>query len=149
MTDDVTNSACSTTCLQPRGHRGACDVDYESLGRRAVACSGWRWMAGMLTLGVTTPDYIYPPYRFTDRPPSPRVGVLPDLGDPATLGCLLALAREAWDGAVVGEMTDYSESYDDKGGRLEMRVGRVVLFRSTGGTRAERLIAALEASSGD
>ena len=53
------------------------DGDMEDLGRRAVACKGWRWMQGML--------------RLTDKDDA-----LPDLADPATLGCLLALVREAW-----------------------------------------------------
>ena len=59
--------------------------ELESLGRRAVACSHWRWLPGMLTdVGerVTDPDICY-------------LGTFPDLSDPATLGCLLALVREA------------------------------------------------------
>ena len=48
-----------------------------ALARRAVACKGWRWMRGMYSAWDTTE-------------------ALPDLTDPATLGCLLALVREAW-----------------------------------------------------
>lgn len=52
-------------------------TDETKLARRAVACDGWRWMPGMQTLWLPTP-------------------YLPDLTDPATLGCVLALVREAW-----------------------------------------------------
>jgi len=59
------------------------DQDWQELGRRAVACRGWRWMPGMLT----------PPWA--PRSLEPPDGYLPDFRDPATLGCLLALVREA------------------------------------------------------
>jgi hypothetical protein len=62
------------------------------LGRRAVACKGWRWMPGML---VCTPRTI--PSRFTeDEDWAPDCDDWPDLSDPCTLGGLLALVREAW-----------------------------------------------------
>jgi hypothetical protein len=64
------------------------------LARRAVACKGFRWMPGMRTvrddghgfhIGCTvTASKVKPEW-------------LPDLTDPATLGCLLALVREACD----------------------------------------------------
>jgi hypothetical protein len=63
------------------------------LARRAVACPKWRWMPGMRwwteddrgRLDDFQPEYM-------GRPPD----ALPDLTDPATLGCLLSLVREAW-----------------------------------------------------
>jgi hypothetical protein len=75
------------------------------LARRAVACKGWRWMPGMrLTSGevVTSVEYgatgqllgLHLHGRWVaGRKAS---GYLPDLDDPATVGCLLALVREAW-----------------------------------------------------
>jgi hypothetical protein len=65
------------------------DAEAEALGRRLVACKGFRVMRGMLDMQGRTwgRDLLW---RW-----APGVDV-PDLRDPATLGCLLALVREAW-----------------------------------------------------
>jgi hypothetical protein len=64
--------------------------EHEALARRAVACPRWRWMPGMLLIGGhrVDGDDVLSEYR--------PAYALPDLTDPATLGCLLALVREAW-----------------------------------------------------
>ena len=68
------------------------------LARRAVACKDWRWRPGMKVSALS--DACPPrPMRIADdlrlwRPYSDQT--LPDLTDPATLGCLLALVRKAW-----------------------------------------------------
>lgn len=80
------------------------------LARAAVASPHWRWLSGMVAthsehaparvLSVQADEYDPPmleiawSWRNGDGV-HPR-GWLPDLEDPATLGCLLALVREAW-----------------------------------------------------
>ena len=81
-------------------------MTLEDLGRRAVACKHWRWMEGMqvepLRFRVVwlTEDMIgesdQTSYFWKNVP-----DIFPDLSDPATLGCLLALVREAWGHALV------------------------------------------------
>jgi hypothetical protein len=74
------------------------------LAKRAVACRGWRWMPGMLTstglrvLDVhSTSIFVALPSVDAGLPDVDEVvttGVLPDLSDGATLGCLLLVVRE-------------------------------------------------------
>jgi len=71
------------------------------LARRAVACKAWRWMPGMR---VSSDSALFGPGHpgrvDDDVDASMRrlgyVGTIPDITDPATLGCMLALVREAW-----------------------------------------------------
>ena len=84
--------------------------DVVELGRRAVACPGWRWLSGMLVTGADTLTA-----RIVDDgeaiwqdrggwwsvaaaagPFTGSVPMLPDLADPGTCGALLALVRHAW-----------------------------------------------------
>ena len=82
----------------------------EDLAKRAVACKHWRWMAGMLTNDGRV--LAFDPYMYSDDaddvwdfrvsviqgPYRENIGIddlLPDLTDPATLGCLLHLVINA------------------------------------------------------
>jgi hypothetical protein len=81
------------------------DDEWRELGRRAVACKGFKWMAGMQPLGGA---WRAAEANFGDPPEAAGLSddAVPDLRDPATLGCLESLARKAQPGgdklAVVG-----------------------------------------------
>jgi hypothetical protein len=67
--------------------------DADELGRRALACKHFYWVQGMLSssgrrVGAWIPG--------TVCGASEEEPVWPDLDDPATMGCLLYLVREAW-----------------------------------------------------
>lgn len=83
------------------------------LAKRLVACRGFRWMPGMkdlegwrlyreLPFGGW--DAIGGEWEYHQLAHFPK---LPDLTDPATLGCLLALVREVW-GMPTGITVGYS-----------------------------------------
>jgi hypothetical protein len=72
--------------------------DLHDLARHLVTLPRWGWMPGM-RVGRARGDGL--PWLWTrlgDTFARPCDGLLwlPDLTDPATLGCLLALVREAW-----------------------------------------------------
>lgn len=127
------------------------------LARRAVACPGWRWMRGMRVLlpqdvGTVTNTIARTAWvSWHERCPSVPVAaydlpdLLPDLTDPATLGCLLALVREAW-----GDPWVHAAPIPTG----DTGLGWAVWFeddltrRYEGATEAEALIAALESAPG-
>ena len=70
--------------------------EMRALARRAVACKGWRWMRGMSNDQGQTIDCVdLIPGKAYCGEWDADMTALPDLTDPATLGCLLALVREA------------------------------------------------------
>lgn len=85
----------------------------SKLGQRAIACSKWRWMPGMLDsqgfrlLRVILHDGSWWAENENHHPELDKEATryyypkLPDLTDPATLGCLLSLIREAWGNKIV------------------------------------------------
>ena len=103
--------------------------DMMELARRAVACEGWRWMPGILRLSSVSP-------------------AMPDLTDPATLGCVLALVAER-------HGVNMEDVYTSKVGGGGWSVWVVdgeeqrcawPQWRVTYSTRRAALVAALEAS---
>lgn len=130
-----------------------------ALARRAVACKGWRWLRGMAVrpiladgsienvTGVVVwfvdvmPAVWWPDFGST-RAHSPQGHLLPDLSDPATLGCLLALVREAWGDPHAGSRwmkPDWKVLVQRRGYINHTVVG-------VGRTEAEALVRALEAA---
>jgi hypothetical protein len=99
----------------------------SDLAKRAVACRHWRWMPGMLIDDGTRLSAPLPHRMLA------ALDALPDLTDPATLGCLLALVREAW----------------GRPGAVCACIPSDALWRCCGeygATEAEALVAALEAA---
>ncbi len=119
----------------------------DKLARRAVACKRWRWMPGMLSnkgLRVTRCDrdgYVVGYYADLSYIAECVQGSLPDLTDPATFGCLLALVRKAW-GQGVYLLPD--GGWYVKGARLQDGVSIGLGICAT--SEAEALVAALEAA---
>lgn len=119
-----------------------------ALARRAVACKGWRWLPGMRTtdaMRVIHDETAFPGRPCAIRegswvdtsPPRPLGDALPDLTDSATLGCLLALVREAWSDPMM---------YVAGRGLWDVFTSHDVEIVQDQHTEAEALVAALEAA---
>jgi len=141
--------------------------ELTDLARRAVACEGWRWMPGMAGL-----DPLGVPFRVAlahsggaivvagaalmPAYPDALARMVPDFDDAATLGCLLALVREAYgDPALYVRLSDTTRQSD--GVRAWEVLGWLDSSRSPDGrggswrgwgyaSEAEALVAALEAA---
>lgn len=121
--------------------------DLEQLGQRAVACKQWRWMSGMLGLSNESSSrsiwirVVHPPMDDTSE-------CWPDLSDPATLGCLLALVREAW-GREATVSVNISGFWAVGGARIQKgkSAGQTINLGIWKLTEVEALVAALEVAA--
>jgi hypothetical protein len=116
----------------------------SDLAKRAVACKAWRWLPGML--GVDTGGLKWRRVSgswvgegHAVRTCRGEMTLVPDLTDPATLGCLLALVREAW-----GEPTLHVWYSRQLGLWVVSANGQEIGVHET--TEAAALVAALEAA---
>lgn len=95
-------------------------MNLEDLGRRAAACKHWRWRDGSKRVHPNRRwQWMRAAHRWLPVPGyectfSFQGKVFeesyPDLSDPATIGCLLALVREAWKGNVAPVYPDSDEA---------------------------------------
>ena len=112
----------------------------SDLAKRAVACKHWRWMPGSaFDTGLRYDGFAQ--FMLDDWE-----GEIPDLTDPATLGCVLALVREAWHDETIGTAAT-READGQRGWVIEAWDPRSPA-NGIGPyyTEAEALIAALEAA---
>jgi len=116
----------------------------HTLSHRAVASPGFRWLPGMLwAVSRVAPLEDYAGRIVEGARRAPSGPGLPDLTDPATLGCLLALVREAW-----GMPTGIAVTYSSDEGLWGVSWSGATHggWCGRGETEAEALVAALEAA---
>ena len=125
--------------------------EFVVLAQRAVACSKWRWIRGM-TLIVEDAISSSNPELITWADPggmgyyqhrSTTCGDLPDLTDPATLGCLLVLVREAWNDYTITTQFHPSVGTPDRKRWRVWQSGNPIAY---GVSEPEALVSALEQS---
>ena len=91
------------------------------------------------------PEFIAPARRWSEGDGFPQDGRLPDLDDPATLGCLLALVREDWNDPHIYVRKSVTRN-QWVAWRKRLRDDDDEVKVSEGRTEDESLVAALEAA---
>jgi len=116
--------------------------DANELARRFVACKGWQYRRGMVLSDGTMVVRVAANGQPVVAGGISRGGcalseTLPDLSDPATIGCILALVRTAW-----GNDSVCVYMY----GRAWNVMASGSITEHFGATEIEALLAALEAA---
>lgn len=127
--------------------------ETRELARRAIACPGWHIMLrmsdteGRQVVHLLEQDAWLPYHDGILGPWQPTSAFMPDLSDPATLGCLLALVREAWGSGEVWQPGAPNDQ-DTWRCRVVVPLGWRQGFKCfDGATEAEALVAALEGAA--
>tara|TARA_S200002703_G_scaffold157494_1_gene165436 strand:- start:2699 stop:3127 length:429 start_codon:yes stop_codon:yes gene_type:complete len=133
----------------------------ERLGERAIACAGWRWVEGMMTMEDQLVVYVSPRqeegavfvdlYAGCDIPREVDLDgpedVIPNLVHPTTSGAMLALVRAAWKDDTLA--ATYHEGEDDGvAGGWDITAGDFSVLGVQVSTEAEALLLALEFAPG-
>jgi hypothetical protein len=122
-------------------------LHLEKIARFALSCSKWRWLSGMKVAVPAAHKGDTGYYRILISTDEPEAGAYPDFSDPATLGCLLSLVREAWGVPTIStrhsEYTHGSE-WDVPVPTIDNRVLDVIFFK--GKSEAAALVHALNGS---
>ena len=120
----------------------------NNLGTRAIACKGWRWTSGMAVIEDGFRGFVYNGRHIIDEAGVSKIPIsdttLPDLADPATIGCLLAMVRDAHKDAYV-----YAACIGTEDNEWEVFDYCEVSIAGTHRGEARALVAALEAAGGE
>lgn len=73
------------------------NTEEIEIAKRAIACRKWRWLPGMRAVGRKgLPEAWFRVEEKLSKLTGDWSEAIPDLSDPATIGCLLELVREVW-----------------------------------------------------
>lgn len=124
-------------------------MDKRELSAALAAIPEWRWMRGMADIGGwLVLDASQDRIRVFDGGASfwlpAKCGILPDYDDPATAGCMVALAEEAFGVAV--DVEDFAKSSSPRVDATAWGEGNRLAYRASEATRGNavaRLLIAL------
>ena len=118
--------------------------DVNALARYAVSCKGWKWLPGMAFFDEHGAQWRVQSETHATLVHDDRV---PDLTDPATLGCLTALVRQAWgDSRLVVIYCEPAHPGQSEGWAVQTADNRLPVAGENYESEAEALVCALEAA---